>query len=473
MPDVPVLALTASATLEVQNDIREKLLFRKPQKTFRQSFERANLSYSAFHLFSKENKLLTILKNVEGSGIVYCKTRRRAKEVAELLKLNGIIADHYHAGLSYDERNKKQEDWANNKTRIIACTNAFGMGIDKPDVKTVVHYDVPDALENYYQEAGRAGRDGKKAFAVLLFNDVELETLKKQVAIKFPANEIIKKVYGDLCSFLQLPSNSGEGFSYDFDLNSFAKNFKLDAYTVNSVLKILEQEELIIYSEQFFQPSIIEFTTNKHRLDDLEKSHPQYDKVVKGLLRSYDGIFDFPAFVNENELAKFIGIKKEGLLKILYELKALGFIDYSPQKEKPQIYFLKNRVKADELFINQKNVLKRKEAYEKRLNAMISFCKNENKCRSEMINIYFNGPHLLPCGICDNCLRSKNLVIPTEEFNLISSEIKKLAKEKALTSKTIIEHLSPVKENKIWKVLKFLQEENLVTVNEEGLVKSI
>ncbi|MEO8820049.1 MAG: ATP-dependent DNA helicase RecQ, partial [Ginsengibacter sp.] len=294
-PAVPFLALTASATLEVQNDIREKLLFRQAQKTFLQSFERANLSYSAFQLFSKENKLLTILNKVLGSGIVYCKTRRRTKEIAELLNLNGIVADHYHAGLTSDQRNKRQEDWINNKTRIIACTNAFGMGIDKPDVRTVVHYDVPEALENYYQEAGRAGRDGKKAFAVLLFNEAELKLLKEKVAIKFPSNEVIKKVYGALCDFLQLPSNSGEGFSYDFDLNIFAKNFKLDAYTINSVLKILEQEELITYSDQFFQPSFVEFTIDKQRLNDLEKSHPQYNEVVKGLLRSYDGIFDFPA----------------------------------------------------------------------------------------------------------------------------------------------------------------------------------
>jgi len=381
-PDVPVLALTASATAEVQKDIREKLLFRKSQKFFQQSFERPNLSYSAFHLFSKENKLLTIVKKVDGSGIVYCKTRRRTKEVAELLNQNGIVADFYHAGLSTEERHKKQEDWINNKTRIICCTNAFGMGIDKPDVRTVVHFDVPDALENYYQEAGRAGRDGKKSYAVLLYSEAELESLKKQIDIRFPANEVIKKVYADLCNFLQLPSNSGEGLSYDFDLNTFAKNFKLDAYTINSVLKILEQEELISYSEQFFQPSTVEFSIDKQHLNDFEKSHPQYLHVVKGLLRSYDGIFDFPSFINEAELSSFVGINKELLIKILLELKALGIIDYIPQKEKPQIYFIKNRVKTDELFINQKNILKRKGAYEKRLKAMIGFCKNENECSS-------------------------------------------------------------------------------------------
>ncbi len=472
-PDVPVLALSASATSVVQKDIREKLLFRKSQKFFQQSFERPNLSYSAFHLFSKENKLLTVLNKVAGSGIVYCKTRRRTKEVAELLKQNGISADYYHAGLSTEDRNSKQEDWINNKTRIISCTNAFGMGIDKPDVRTVIHYDVPDALENYYQEAGRAGRDGKKSYAVLLYSDAELESLKKQIDIKFPANEVIKKVYGDLCNFLQLPSNSGEGFSYDFDLNTFAKNFKLDAYTINSILKILEQEELISYSDQFFQPSTVEFLVDKQHLNDFEKSHPQYQDVVKGLLRSYDGIFDFPSFINEVELSKFVGINKDFLIKILFELKGLGIIDYTPQKEKPQIYFLQNRVKTDELFINQKNILKRKEAYEKRLKAMISFCKSQDQCRSSMISFYFNECNLPPCGICDNCLRNKNVMISSEEFNSISFEIKKISGKEPVTAKMIIEKLPQVKESKIWKVLKFLQEEELVSVDEEGFIKSV
>ncbi len=428
-PEVPFLALSASATAEVLRDVCEKLLFRKSQQVFKQSFERPNLSYSAFRLSSKENKLLTILKKVEGSGIVYCKTRRRTKEVADLLTQNGIIADYYHAGLSIEERHKKQEDWIHSKTRIISCTNAFGMGIDKPDVRTVVHYDVPDALESYYQEAGRAGRDGKKAYAVLLFREAELESLKKQVDIRFPANVVIKKVYAQLCNFLQLPSNSGGGVSYDFDLSTFAKNFQLDAYTIHSVLKILEQEELIRYSEEFFQASTVEFLINRKHLREFEQSHPQYAEVVKGLLRSYDGIFDFPSYINEAELSKFVGINKELLTKILFELNGLGIITYIPLKEKPQIYFLQNRVKTDELFINQKNILKGKQAYEKRLRAMIGFCHEEHQCRSSMISFYFNGSNLPPCGVCDNCLKNKNAIISAEEFNTGSSQIKNLQRK--------------------------------------------
>src|SRR5664279_2499786 len=255
---VPVLALTASATLEVQNDICNKLGFTN-QNRFQQSFERSNLSYSVLEPSSKQNKIIDILKKVSGSGIVYCKSRKRTKEIEELLTLNGINAANYHAGLSNDVRTKRQEDWINNKTRIISCTNAFGMGIDKPDVRTVIHYDVPDALENYYQEAGRAGRDEKKAYAVLFFNEQEIADLKKQSEIRFPGTQTIKNIYGSLVNYFQLPSGAGEGLSFDFDINDFVKKFKLDVFTVNSVLKIFEQEEFISYSDQFFSPSTVVF----------------------------------------------------------------------------------------------------------------------------------------------------------------------------------------------------------------------
>ncbi|HEY5464703.1 MAG TPA: ATP-dependent DNA helicase RecQ [Hanamia sp.] len=470
-PDIPVLALTASATLEVQNDICEKLQFKKGYQTFHTSFERANLSYSAFELSSKQNKLIAILNRVPGSGIVYCKTRKRTKEIAEMLHLNDIKADYYHAGLSNEDRNKKQEEWINNKTRIIACTNAFGMGIDKPDVRTVIHYDVPDALENYYQEAGRAGRDGKKSYAVLFYNEGEINELKKKVNIRFPSKEVIRKVYGALCNFFQLPSGSGEGLSYDFDINTFIKNFKLDTFTVNSVLKILEQEGLINYSEQFFSPLTVVFTTDKKTLNSFEQSYPQYDDVVKGLLRSYDGIFDFPAFINETQLAKFISIKKEKLLQNLIELKGMGIIDYIPQKEKPQIYFLQNREKADDLFINEKNILKRKQAFEKRLDAMIHFATNKSQCRSKMIAFYFNDNSVKQCGVCDNCLRNKKIFLSKEEFDLISAGIKKTISGELVAPSDLFKKLSSFKENNVWKVLIFLQEEDIIVVNRDGLIK--
>ena len=472
-PETPVLALTASATLEVQKDICEKLLFRKGYQSFHQSFERPNLSYSAFNLTSKQSKLLSILKKVSGTGIVYCKTRKRTKEVAEMLTMNSVNTDYYHAGLSAEERNKKQDDWINNKTRIIACTNAFGMGIDKPDVRTVIHYDVPDALENYYQEAGRAGRDGKKSYAVLLFNDTELSDLKNKVSKRFPSIEVARKIYGALCNFFQLPSGKGEGLSYDFDINTFVKNFKLDAFTVNSVLKILEQEELINYSEEFFSPPTVVFTTDKNTLNRFEKSHPKYDAIVKGLLRSYDGIFDFPSIINENQLAKFIQMNNKKLVQLLIELKGLGMIDYVPQKEKPQIYFIQNRVKPDDLYINEQNVLKRKKAFEKRLDAMVDFTTNEVRCRSKMIGAYFNDTKISACGICDNCLKNKKITITTEEFNTISGLIKKEIFQHPISPSDLFRKLTSFRENKIWKVLTFLQEENVISINSEGLIKGI
>ncbi|MEP6926212.1 MAG: ATP-dependent DNA helicase RecQ [Ginsengibacter sp.] len=468
--DVPLLALTASATLEVQNDICNKLAFNN-QTRFQQSFERSNLSYSVLEPSSKQNKLIDILKKVNGSGIVYCKSRKRTKEIEELLNLNGINAAHYHAGLSNDVRTARQEDWINNKTRIIACTNAFGMGIDKPDVRTVIHYDVPDALENYYQEAGRAGRDEKKAYAVLFFNEQEIADLKKQSAIRFPDMQTIKNIYSSLVNYFQLPSGNGEGLSFDFDINDFVKKFKLDAFIVNNILKILEQEELITYSEQFFSPSTVVFTTEKTEMELFEKTYPQYSPVIKGLLRSYEGIFDYPCSIHEASLAKFISSKKENVISYLKEIKQSGIIDYSPQKEKPQIRFLKNRVNTSDLVINQKNVLKRKLAFEKRLLAIINFIGNRNICRSKIIGIYFNDTKVKRCGICDNCQREKNLVITKQEFEKIRTGIKNTVSERPVNSEQLIRNMQEFEQNKIWKILNFLQEENKVSITGEGLIK--
>ena len=472
LPNVPVLALTASATIKVQNDICEKLAFKNKYRKFQQSFERNNLSYSVFNPSSKQNKLLEILKKVNGSGIVYCKSRKRTREIEEFLNLNGIKASHYHAGLSNEVRNLRQEEWINNKTRVMACTNAFGMGIDKPDVRTVIHYDVPDALENYYQEAGRAGRDGKKAYAVLFFNEQEIKDLKKQSSIRFPGIVTIKSVYASLANYFQLPTGAGEDLSFDFDLNDFAKKFKLDAFTTNNVLKILEQEELISYSDQFFTPSMVVFTCDKAEIDLFEKTYPKYDQVIKGLLRSYEGIFDYPSAINENHLATFISGTKEQLVADLIEIKKMGIIDYTPQKEKPQVKFLQNRVSTADLVINQKDILKRKDAFEKRLHAMMGYIKNEHSCRSKMIATYFNDFKIKRCGLCDNCLREKNIPINKEEFEKIREGIENLIASQPVNSKKLIREMPDFNQNKILKILHFLQEENIVSITQDGLIKT-
>jgi ATP-dependent DNA helicase RecQ len=424
LPDTPLLALTASATKEVQDDICDKLGFKEGYKRFQGSFSRPNLSYSVFDPPSKQNKLVEILKNVQGSGIVYCKSRKRTKEIADLLRMHNINADFYHAGLNHKERSSKQENWINNKTRIIACTNAFGMGIDKSNVRTVVHYDVPDALENYYQEAGRAGRDGKRAYAVLLYHENELEELQLQSSIRYPPFEDVKKVFKALVNYLQLPAGSGEGIYFDFDIHDFVKKFELDAYRVNYCLKVLEQEEYISYNEQVFLPATVVFTVNKNDLAEFERSYPELEPVVKGLLRSYEGIFDHLSPVHESQLAAFTKKDITALRNDLKKLQSYGIIEYNPQKDKPQVLFLRNRIHSDDFIINTENLLKRKKAFEKRLLAMLDYVSTKD-CRSNTIARYFTDEGLADCGICDNCIDQNTMTVSGSEFKEIVAGIKK------------------------------------------------
>ena len=468
LPGIPILALTASATKEVQDDICDKLLFTKHHQRFQKSFERPNLSYSVFNPSSKQNKLIEILNNVKGMGIVYCKSRKRTKEIAELLKMNNINADFYHAGLTNIERSAKQESWIKNETRIIACTNAFGMGIDKSNVRTVVHYDVPDALGSYYQEAGRAGRDEKKAYAVLLFHQNELDDLEKQPAIRYPPVEEVKNVYKALVNYLQLPSGSGEGIYFDFDINDFVKKFSLNIYTVNYSLKVLEQEEFISYNEQIFLPTTVVFTANKDELAVFESSYPDLELVIKGLLRSYEGIFDYPSAIYENQLAGFIKKEVAGLKADLKKLEQFGIIEYHPQKDKPQIRFLRNRVSTEDFTINQNNLSKRKSAFEKRLKAMLDYI-NTKACRSKTIANYFNDVSVKPCGVCDNCINEKAIVISKTEFENIVAEIKKFT-DAPVASNMLLQNLHIFKKEKVWKVLNYLQGENKISISSEGLV---
>jgi len=406
---------------------------------------------------------------VQDSGIVYCKSRKRTKEIAELLKMNNINSDYYHAGLTNTERTTKQESWIKNETRIIACTNAFGMGIDKSNVRTVVHYDVPDALESYYQEAGRAGRDEKKAYAVLLFHQNELDDLEKQSAIRYPPFEEVKNVYKALVNYLQLPSGSGEGIYFDFDINDFVKKFNLNIYTVNYSLKVLEQEEFISYNEQIFLPSTVMFTCDKNHLQEFEKTYPDLEPVIKGLLRSYEGIFDYPSSIYENQLAGFIKKDVAGLKSDLKKLQQFDVIEYHPQKDKPQIQFLRNRISTEDFTINQNNLSKRKIAFEKRLQAMIGYVKTK-ACRSKTIGNYFNDLAIKPCGICDNCINEKSIVLSKTEFENITMIIEKLTEKVPVHSNLLLKNLNTFKKEKVWKVLNYLQAENKISITGDGLV---
>lgn len=477
LPHVPLLALTASATKAVQDDICDKLKAPQPPKVgvlahswkrFQQSFERLNLSYSIFNVPSKQNKLLEILKNVPGTAIVYCKSRKHTKEIADLLRLHQVNADFYHAGLTNEERNAKQENWINNKTRVIVSTNAFGMGIDKPDVRVVVHYDIPDCLENYYQEAGRAGRDGKRAYAVLLYNNKEIENLEEQSAIRFPKEEEIKQVYIAIMNHLQVAAGSGEGMSYDFDIAIFASAFKLNILTATYAIKALEQEGIISFNEVFFKPSTVVFTTNREELTDFEHQNPALEPLLKGLLRSYEGIFDFPATVYESKLAKFIQSDIGSLKKDLKKLHDHGIISYAAQKDKPQITLLQNRMYNDNYQVNMADHLKRKRSFEERANAMTGYIKLSTGCRSRHIAAYFTDVKINACGICDNCINEKVIHISTEEFSRISDQIIGYIKASPASVETILTALKGIKKEKVWQVINYLLAEEKIRTHKDG-----
>ncbi len=470
LPGIPVLALTASATKEVQEDICHKLNF-SHHNIYRQSFERKNLSYSVFKVDSKINKLIEVLKKVPGSAIVYCKSRKRTKEISELLQLQQISSDFYHAGLTQEERNRKQEAWIQNKTRVIICTNAFGMGIDKPDVRSVIHIDIPDCLENYYQEAGRAGRDGKKSFAVLLYDENELRELDGLALIRYPSLDDIRNIYQCVANYLQAPTGTGEGQYFDFDISDFIKKFKLNSHTAIYSLKTLEQDNWLAFNEQVFLPSKVKFTTSKEFLYEFERDNPQLEPAIKALLRAYEGIFDFPAPVSELVLVGLLKKDVEEIKKDLAELHRSGIINYSPQKNKPQIIFLRNRIKAEDLSINMEQYHLRKEKFIGRVKNMIQFVQEVVICRSKMIGVYFGDRKIPVCGICDNCLRQKKLHIDEKEFEKISTLIKSVLENQPLPSKELIEQLSSIKKEKAMKVLEFLQAENKIELDHAGWVR--
>ena len=471
LPGIPVLALTASATREIQNDICEKLLFGKNHSRFQKSFERPNLSYSVFKVDSKHNKLIEILTRVEGSSIVYSKTRRHTKEIAETLQMHGISADYYHAGLNHEQRSSRQENWLKNKTRVIVSTNAFGMGIDKPDVRTVVHFDAPECVENYYQEAGRAGRDEKRAYAVLLYTKRDLDDLKSQITIRFPEPEEIKKVYLGLMNYLQVAAGKGENLCFDFDLVDFSNKFKLNVLTVTYAIQTLEQEELLSFNEVFFKPSTVVFTANRNDLNEFEKRHPESDELVKALLRSYEGIYDFPCPVYEKQLAKFLKKPEEIIKKQLTQLMQFGVLDYMPQKDKPQIILLGNRVFSDGFQLNSSNYFDRKERYEKRVQEMINYMIGTSRCRSRFIADYFSSPIFRDCGICDICLRTKNLNISKQEFEHISKKIFDSLSVNNMNYKSLSDKLKEINKDKFRKVLNFLIAEKKLETDANGILQ--
>ena len=468
LPSIPVIAVTASATPLVLTDIQAQLNLKQPN-IFKQSFVRPNISYSCFESESKINKLLEILQKVPGSSIVYCNSRKQCKKIAEAILLQGISADFYHAGLNQLLREQKQLSWIQNKTRVMVCTNAFGMGIDKPDVRTVIHHDIPDCLENYYQEAGRAGRDEKRAYAVLLWQQKDLIELAQNGDKKFPPIAVIKEVYQAIADFLQIAVGNGEGIYYDFDFTSFITHFKLDPLLVVNVLRILEQEGHIQFNEQIFLPTQVNFCTDSETLDQFEIMYPSLEPLIKALLRTYAGIFYNRISIYEQSLARICRTDIATITMQLKQLHQYGIIEYLPKKETPQIHFLLNRAPAQFLNIQQDHYLERKKLHTQRIAHIAQYASLNKICRSNYIGQYFGDKNTIVCGVCDNCLENKRTAISAADFNQVEMLLKAHSSN-GIDTNQLINQLKNISSKKIWTILDFLQSEEKITITEEKII---
>jgi ATP-dependent DNA helicase RecQ len=419
----PIAALTATATEQVREDIIDKLSLKKPA-IYIKSFARDNLSYRVVKTESKEEHLIEYLKRNPGSAIVYAKTRKKTMEMANLLCKSGIQADFYHAGLALNDRNKKQEHWINSSDAVIVATNAFGMGIDKPNVRTVVHVDLCDNLEAYYQESGRAGRDQNPCSALLLYNDSDIITLEKNLEKKYPEKEVLKKTYQSLANFYQVIEGEQTFKLYDFDLHAFASTFGLDLLQTHNALKLLESQNLIYLSEAYFQPAKIKILLNAVDLFKFQERNGQVDELTKALLRIYGGeLFNSYVNIHENEILTAVGISYTKGIELLQYLHKHKVIEYVPQKSLPQFSFLEFRYDADRLPLNYKEIATRKSNDRRALKAMINYASQSHACRMAQIQDYFDEKDPKNCGKCDVCTSKFNQGLSTEAALTIREKI--------------------------------------------------
>jgi len=470
-PNVPILALTATATLPVVKDIQDKLCFTR-HNVQQKSFYRSNLIYEVYYEEDKLNRLLKICEEYKRkTGIVYVRNRKKTKEIANFLLKNKIRADFYHAGLSGAEREKKQNDWTSNKTGIIVSTNAFGMGIDKHDVRFVVHMDLPDCIESYFQEAGRGGRDEKLARGMLLYNNFDINSSRKQLETSFPPIEEIKKTYYLLGSFYNIAIGSGKDLTFDFNFSEFTTTYSLSNVVTFYAFKFIEKQGYIILSEAIHNPSKVHIKVNKNELYKFQVENPKLDMLIKMLLRSYTGLFSDFVKIDEAVLAKRLKVGDEQIINALKKIEQMNIISYIERSDKPKVTFLTERIHENDFFIDDDIYKNRKIREAERLECMIEYVESTAKCRSQFLLNYFGETNAKRCGKCDVCLGRNKLTINELEFDNILGVIKPSLRSKSMTTNEVCNLFKPEEKHKVLEVIRWLADNKKITVDENKIIK--
>ena len=468
LPGVPVLALTATATPEVVNDIQERLHFRE-KNVFRKSFVRKNLSYIVRQTEDKINTLIYILGKVPGTAIVYVRNRKRTKEIAVLLQQAGISADFFHAGLNRDDKNLRQNRWKNNECRVIVSTNAFGMGIDKPDVRLVVHMDMPGSLEEYYQEAGRAGRDEQRAYAVALCSNIDCTKLKKRLADKFPDRDFISRVYDALGNYYQIAMGFGLDTVHDFSLVDFCTAYKFSHLQAHHALKILELAGYIEYTEEQENASRLVFTATRDELYKYLHQDKKTDEVIQTILRSYTGLFSDYVYINEGLISTRTGLSQQEIYEVLVGLSKYRIVNYIPHKKTPLIIYTRTREEIKYLSIPRSAYEERKERFESRINRVMEYINENRICRSRMLISYFGEKGTSDCGCCDVCLAKNDSGLNNHTFNAIRDALQEALTDSPQEAKKLTENL-PFPADKIITVIRYLADHDEHFSLEDGII---
>ena len=468
MPKTPVLALTATATAKVVDDIQFRLGF-KQKNVFQSSFERKNVTYNVYHEADKYGVLRRKLEAMtEGSAIVYVRNRKRTQVIADWLNSVGISATFYHAGLDAKTRDQRQDLWMKGKVKVIAATNAFGMGIDKPDVRLVIHMDLPDSIEAYFQEAGRAGRDLKPSEAFLLVSPADIQKLQDNLMQSFPELERIKLIYNALGNYLGIPVGAGENVSYPLVLADFANRYGFNIIEVFHALKILEKEGYIVLSDSFDEPSKVWIKASRDDLYGFQVNNPQYSELIKCMLRSMPGVLTDFVRINEETLAKKAGLTSEKVVEQLKKLEAYNFLSYAPRNDKPQVLFLSEFVDAKHFGLSKENYYDRKKDAEERVKAVIDFVNNDEECRSVQLLRYFNEKTRKTCGRCDACLKhAANRVA----YAAVEERIESIMRETPQAMNEVMEQCKDFDENLVLDAIRFLADNGVLQVEEDGSIR--